>query len=136
MAQVRLSEEAYQLLKARAKREKRTLSAVLEMLLVDTTPTGSVWHTAAAGDPGYGFGERSLEPGEEHLFSSPLDAQGIPPDSVKGKASARPATLHGLDPAAAHVLAEALLHPKCTCGPGERAKGKHSKYCPMRKTCG
>jgi hypothetical protein len=22
--------------------------------------------------------------------------------------------------------------PPCTCGPGERAKGKHSKWCPMR----
>jgi hypothetical protein len=33
---------------------------------------------------------------------------------------------------AAHEAGETTRVDVCTCGPGEKAKGKHNKYCPMR----
>jgi len=40
MPQIRVSETVYHELKERARGERRTLSAVIEVLLADTTPTG------------------------------------------------------------------------------------------------
>ena len=90
--------------------------------------------------------------------SPPLDAQGIA-TVKKGKAAFRPTRkqVAFAESEAAYPTHEELerlpepigvygyaerdlkpgepldeLKPICTCGPGERAKGKHNKYCPLR----
>lgn len=64
----------------------------------------------------------------------PLDAEGVALNAQKGKATVAP------------VVPEIVKNPMrqkggvletgskstCTCGPGERAKGKHNKHCPAK----
>ena len=64
-----------------------------------------------------------------------LDVQN-PPDKGKGKLvlDFRPPP-EAIKPLGTERSAGVLLaKPACTCGPGERAKGKHNKKCPARGT--
>jgi hypothetical protein len=97
MPQIRVSEEAYRLLKERAKRERRTLSNMVEVLL---TPCVLEEGVAVVG----------TVPTLVHRMPTPDDNLPTRVDSPPTSA----------------------LSSGCTCGPGERAKGKHNKWCPMR----
>lgn len=63
------------------------------------------------------------------VVSSPLDA--VLPDSKKGKASSR-RWASGKQTLKVSPAFDSAPTSLCTCGPGERAKGRHNKYCPMR----
>lgn len=68
----------------------------------------------------------------------PPDAQGIPRDSPRGKATLREQYIRLVSEATARgterqILAyQEALKPPCTCGPGERVKGKHNRHCLAR----
>jgi hypothetical protein len=84
-------------------------------------------------------------PPETKMISPPLDAEGIPVGSKKGKVTWQHVTsgrnrgfavgVPGSEesPERAEFLRGATVTLlSCTCGAGERAKGKHSRWCPMR----
>lgn len=112
MPQIRISEESYRLLKERAKRERRTLSNMVEVLLIPTVddipPTGV---------------DRTVTDAPAH------QANTSPPDSPATAAlqevatSARPTWEEGVQLAS---------NPTCTCTKAERGKkGIHLKKCPL-----
>lgn len=124
---LRLPDELYEILKALADKEHRSLNAQVVWMLeegfrlidgvvydirppdthqADTTPPDQ--RTATADGPG---------------------RPDFPPD--KGKATVAPTSA-----VVTELTGEALkksLASLCTCGPGERAKGKHNKKCPARE---
>jgi len=130
---LRLPDDLYEALKHAAQQEHRSLNGQIVAMLswlarplgaptpeppdthqADTTPPVEMYEKRLlVAQPTKVPTETTVTPSEESVFISPsLDAQGIPPDSVKGKATIRPSP-----------------KPPCTCGPGERAKGKHTNWC-------
>lgn len=90
--------------------------------------------------------------GETKAGSPPLDATGVPLDSVKVKEEDAIELMVDSDPVTeswartaveairphvqqrfieAHEAGETKAVVVCTCGPGERAKGKHNRHCPL-----
>lgn len=92
MPQIRVTEESYRLLKERATKERRTLSNMVEVLLIPTVD-----------DP-----------------NPPTSDDNLPTHVDKAASLA------------VRVAMATERHAVCTCGPGERAKGKHNKWCPMK----
>ena len=139
MPQIRISEESYHLLKERAKWERRTLSNMVEVLLiptvddipptgVDRTVTDAPAHQAdieGAAPLRLCSCGRAIDPQEncEGCGHEPLDCQcdGGPKDVGPTaldlrRAPPRPAT----------------TGPSCTCPQSEMKKGKHNKWCPAK----
>ena len=145
MPQIRVSEESYRLLKERAARERRSLSNMVEVLLIPTVDDVQITNLARGTitEPPAEAALSGLASGPSPL--PPLDAQDIPPD--EGKASYRAA--RGAAPRGPGEImrAEDAIRrgrgdePLCTCAPAERrrSKGKlgpHKLGCPAREAMG
>lgn len=102
MPQIRVSEIAYRELKARASKERRTLSAIIENLLIPIN--GEPAETPATVD------------------NTPTTIDTTPTTIGPRKARVEYSVSR---------KGTQVSPASCTCGPGERAKGKHNKYCPM-----
>ena len=147
MPQIRISDEVYRLLKGRAQQERRSLTNMLEVLLIPTIDDVQITNLARGTQvPTGGPPVLDQVPGPHHADTPPTDlrqaesfaAMDRAGFSVDGKLAKAIRAVRADQVVMAAESEAQRASPPCTCAPAERRRGKgklgpHKLGCPARE---